>query len=212
MDQPDNESNTRRRTRARIVTAAKDLFVKHGVIEIPMQEIADACEITRTTLYDYFSNKNDLLQAAVYEGLLELYRFDLPMPAYLDGFEKLRLFVQALFDRFLEKRHIMRLLLTYYQTTDPAQVDENDIQQAIVAKQHGYFVFHVIKEGIEDGTVSSDNTEAKFRVVMEHVLALGYRYALREDGFVGWKTGLDQKILRQSIDAVLEILRPGGVT
>jgi AcrR family transcriptional regulator len=210
VEQPDQESSTRRKTRAKIVAVAKNLFLRNGVIELPMQEIADACEITRTTLYDYFSNKNEILLAVVYEGLLELYGFDLPMPTYLSGFEKLRLFVQALFDRFLEKRHVMRLLLAYYQTTDPALVNEQEIQQTIVTKQQGYVVFRIIQEGIEDGTVSDENTEAKFRVVMEHILALGYRYALRDDGFIGWKTGLDQKILRQSIDAVLEILRPGN--
>lgn len=205
------ESNTRRKTREKIVASAKELFLRRGVIDLSMQEIADASPTTRTTLYEYYSNKNKLLLDVVYECLLDLYGFELPTPAYLNGFEQIRLFVQTLFDRFLAKREIMRLLLAYYQINPAGSTDESDegdIQTKVVEQQKGYFVFEILKTGVQDGSITATQTEAKFRVVMEHVLALGYRYAIREDGYIGWEGAVDGTILRQSIDAVLEILRP----
>lgn len=202
------DSRARAKTRSSIIEAAKRLSQSQGVIDMSMQEVADACKITRTTLYDYFANKNELLSAIVYEWIVELYDFTLPAPGYMDGFEKTRLFVHALFDRLLEKRHIMRFLLAYYQLNGTEDPEEQQTHERIVEEQKRYFVFSILREGVEDGSISSENTEVKFRVVLEHVLALGYRYALRDTGFIGWETPLDQSILRSSIDAVLTILRP----
>lgn len=204
----ESESHTRQATRRQIIDSAKRLFQERGVIDMSMQDIADAGGITRTTLYDYFSTKNELLSAIVYEWIVELYDFGLPTPRYMNGFEKIRLFCHTLFDRLLEKRHIMRFLLAYYQLNRVVDPQEEQTHGRIADEQKGYFVFELLKEGIKDGSVSSEDTETKFRVVLEHLLALGYRYALRDGSFVGWETPLDQAILRRSIDALLEILRP----
>lgn len=204
----ESESHTRQATRRQIVDTAKRVFQERGVIDMSMQDIADAAGITRTTLYDYYSTKIELLSAIVYEWIIELYDFSLPTPGYMNGFEKLRLFCHTLFDRLLQKRHIMRFLLAYYQLNQGVDSQEQQIHRRIAEEQKGYFVFTVLREGVEDGSISPEDTESKFRAVLEHLLALGYRYALRDGTFVGWETPLNQDILRRSIDALLELLRP----
>jgi AcrR family transcriptional regulator len=43
-----------------IVQTAKDLFWKHGVSRVTMEEISDKADVSKMTLYKYYSNKKEL--------------------------------------------------------------------------------------------------------------------------------------------------------
>ncbi len=58
--------------RSSILTAAKSLILKHGVEGMSMNQLADATELNKATLYLYFNNKDDLVDTVVYEGLVLL--------------------------------------------------------------------------------------------------------------------------------------------
>jgi len=60
------EKKERRNT---ILKAAKRLILKHGVEGMSMNELAEATELNKATLYLYFGDKDDLIDAIVYEGL-----------------------------------------------------------------------------------------------------------------------------------------------
>ena len=55
-----------------ILKAAKRLISKHGVEGMSMNELADSTELNKATLYLYFSDKDDLIDTIVHEGLLLL--------------------------------------------------------------------------------------------------------------------------------------------
>ncbi|MEJ2722192.1 MAG: TetR/AcrR family transcriptional regulator [bacterium] len=55
-----------------ILKAAKRLISKHGVEGMSMNLLADATELNKATLYLYFRDKDDLVDAVVYEGLVLL--------------------------------------------------------------------------------------------------------------------------------------------
>lgn len=55
-----------------ILQAAKRLISKNGVEGMSMNQLADATELNKATLYLYFSDKDDLIDAVVYEGLVLL--------------------------------------------------------------------------------------------------------------------------------------------
>lgn len=55
-----------------ILQAAKRIISKHGVEGMSMNQLADAAELNKATLYLYFSDKDDLIDAVVYEGLVLL--------------------------------------------------------------------------------------------------------------------------------------------
>ena len=57
--------------RQQICAAATDLFTRKGYGGTSMQDIADALEVSRPTLYYYFRDKNGILEAAVREVTLE---------------------------------------------------------------------------------------------------------------------------------------------
>ncbi len=55
--------------RAELLEAAQRLIAEAGTAEIPLGEIALAAGVGRTTLYDYFSDRDDLIATLVEEEL-----------------------------------------------------------------------------------------------------------------------------------------------
>ena len=55
------------RTRNAILTAAREGFAKHGVQGMTMDDIAADAEVSRTTLFNYFAGKGEILDQLVAE-------------------------------------------------------------------------------------------------------------------------------------------------
>lgn len=55
-----------------ILKAAKSLIARHGVEGMSMNQLAESTELNKATLYLYFNDKDDLVDAVVYEGLVLL--------------------------------------------------------------------------------------------------------------------------------------------
>jgi AcrR family transcriptional regulator len=60
-------------TRGQILDAAQDLFSEHGYQETSLGDIAAFVGIGRTTLYEYFKDKEDLLASLVDENLPQVF-------------------------------------------------------------------------------------------------------------------------------------------
>jgi AcrR family transcriptional regulator len=73
----------------RIIQATLDLVVRYGVAGATMSRIADEAGVTKSTLYDYFPGRRDILLAAldsVFESIFEVHR----TPSGGDAIEHLR--------------------------------------------------------------------------------------------------------------------------
>ncbi|RWZ58629.1 TetR/AcrR family transcriptional regulator [Halobacillus fulvus] len=57
--------------RASILKAATGVFIEHGYEKTTMKHVMDAAGVSRGGLYQYFSNKEDLFEAILEEGLNE---------------------------------------------------------------------------------------------------------------------------------------------
>lgn len=68
----ERKQREKKRRRSAILNAAKRLISKHGVEGTTMNQLANATELNKATLYLYFSDKDDLIDAVVYEGLVIL--------------------------------------------------------------------------------------------------------------------------------------------
>lgn len=66
----ENEAPRRARTWERILRVSTRLFVDRGYPDVSIEDIAKATEVTRATLYNYVSNKEELLIAALAEERL----------------------------------------------------------------------------------------------------------------------------------------------
>lgn len=65
----DTIAEHRSQTRSQILQAAQVLFARWGYERVSFAEVAEECELGRTTLYDYFKDKHDLLACLVEETL-----------------------------------------------------------------------------------------------------------------------------------------------
>lgn len=67
-EQPESGSDGK----ARILRAAYPLFIEHGYKAVSMQQIADAAQIHKATLYHHFRHKDDLFGSVVHLALVEM--------------------------------------------------------------------------------------------------------------------------------------------
>ena len=86
-----------------IMDAGHKLFLDRGVVDVEMKDIAAAAQISRATLYRYFSSKQDLafaiLKHAATEQLIPTYRPE--REAFKgNGYEKFAQFVEQLVNAY----------------------------------------------------------------------------------------------------------------
>jgi AcrR family transcriptional regulator len=61
MTATDRRAREQAQTREKILSAARDLFVRHGYEAVSMRKIADAIEYTPPVIYSHFRDKADLM-------------------------------------------------------------------------------------------------------------------------------------------------------
>ena len=59
--------------RRRVLDVAADLFAEHGFDEVTMADIAEAADVARATVFNYFGSKHALIEA-ITESVLVFYR------------------------------------------------------------------------------------------------------------------------------------------
>ncbi len=62
---PPDESEPRVRKRMHILRAATELFARHGYRKTSVDEVAQAAGVAKGTVYSYFTNKTELMIAAI---------------------------------------------------------------------------------------------------------------------------------------------------
>lgn len=65
---------TEANTKVRIREKAKELFLKYGIRSVSMDDIANQLGMSKKTIYQYFTDKNELVDAVVEEDICEMQR------------------------------------------------------------------------------------------------------------------------------------------
>ena len=55
----------REKRRLKLIRSAAELFLTKGSAGVSMQDVAEAANVSRATLYTYFSSKDEIFDAAV---------------------------------------------------------------------------------------------------------------------------------------------------
>ena len=87
-------------TEKTILDTAKKLFLEKGYEHVTLQDIADACGLTRGAIYHHFKGKVEMIDAVTdYMFNAATFYQDIKVDASLNGLEKLRrLFVASMTD------------------------------------------------------------------------------------------------------------------
>ncbi|HKM28809.1 MAG TPA: TetR/AcrR family transcriptional regulator [Anaerovoracaceae bacterium] len=132
----------REKSKNTIMHAAKGLFESKGIDNVTFNEIADASNVCRTTVFNHFGSIHELMLALVEQELGDLEEYCISTG--LDG-EKL---ITALFDRLIQDT-------AYYP-----QLTTKLINHSIISKQEGKSIArieHIIKENLKCSNQVKDN-------------------------------------------------------
>lgn len=174
-----------RKQRSRAITkAAKRLIAKHGVEGMSMNKLAEVVELNKATTYLYFKDKDDLIDAIVYEGLMLLEKeFLKAEPGSLLGLEEVLGLVSATFAFY--KRHPVYFYTLNHQerrkvsrrSETPFAEKGNEVASRIFERMAG-----AVRRGVEDGSVRKGIDFDKFLVILyAHMYGVTHTVFSKED-------------------------------
>lgn len=140
-----------------ILEAAKTVFFQKGLHAATMNQIAEAAELSKGTLYLYFSNKEELYVSILLEGLELLHeRFEKAVKD-TEGWEgKLRNIAWAYYSFYQEQRSYFDILFLYQHGEIMSNISEPLYQMCF---EKGLSCLNVlsraIKEGMDAGEIES---------------------------------------------------------
>jgi TetR/AcrR family transcriptional regulator len=132
-----------------ILKAAKRLIAKHGVEGMSMNQLAEATELNKATLYLYFDDKDVLVDAVVYEGLVLLEKeFRKADGQPLSGIEKVLNLVSISF-AFYKKYPVYFYTMNHQERR---RVNERlETPFAVKGNETAARVFEKIADGVRQG-------------------------------------------------------------
>ena len=101
--------------RQQILEAGSDLFTHQGFMVTTIDEVAKKVKIARTTVYEYFKSKDDILIALIEQVMLQ-HPADLPEG---DTKSKLIHLIRASLEQFQENRMIYRVYFEEFFALEP---------------------------------------------------------------------------------------------
>jgi AcrR family transcriptional regulator len=182
--------------RRRIFQAASQLFIRQGFHETSIRQVAQATGLGKSTLYDYFASKEEILLFFV-ESLMdvthvaasEISAQDLPAP------EKLRRIVQSLW-QYLEENRAMAILIA----KEASRLgDEATRRLAVRRAKYRSILEGVLTQGVEEGSLRPMDPRMTALALHSMISVPFYDWLVRQDADKG----------RADADALLELFFQG---
>jgi TetR/AcrR family transcriptional regulator, cholesterol catabolism regulator len=177
--------------RKEIFSAAVHLFVSNGFNETSMREIAEAARVGKSTLYDYYKNKDEILLSYFEDEIQNITRRAVEIKQQdHPAIQKLRLVMQAQLEYLLANK------ATYMRLTAEAQRLSLDSQVRLQASRHAYqdLICKLIKAGIEEGAFRPVDPFLSMRIILA---------TLAPVVFTTRPTASPQEMLDTSLDIIL---------
>ena len=157
-------SESMSKTRELLIEVARQLFAKTGVDNTTMNDIAQASEKGRRTLYTYFQSKKDIYQAVIESELNKLSRsLQTVTESELPADQKLLEFVYVRLE--VIKEVVTRngtLRADFFRDIWRVEFARKDFDLREIV-----FIESILKEGIEEGTFDIPDTKTT-AIVLHH--------------------------------------------
>jgi AcrR family transcriptional regulator len=149
----------RERQRRRILAAAEELFDIRGIDRVPMADIVATAGIRASTLYEYFSNKDEIVWTLVEEVMLQssVRVLEATKAATGPALARITALLEAFGDELVDHPQRVRLLAQF----DAMYARDWSTEQLLALEDRlfpGRFepLSNLIREGIADGSLRSD--------------------------------------------------------
>ncbi len=143
------------RRRHEIFTAASHLFIEKGFVETSMHEIAKSAGMGKSSLYDYFQSKDDILLWYFQDEMEDMTNIARDVTAQkISAIEKLRQILHKQMERLLENKEFYLLFSIELQRLG------GESRNRIRLKRHAYqdLLCKVIEQGIQEGVFRPVNS------------------------------------------------------
>jgi len=106
--------------RKQILQKALDVFIEEGFEDATCQKIADRCKITRTTLYLYFRNRQEIFNFSIKQFMAEMERniLEIREDPVLSCPLKIKKTLFLILKRLEENRRLLSVILSYLLIKD----------------------------------------------------------------------------------------------
>ncbi len=165
----ERKEREREQRRNDIIDAAESVFFSKGVDLATMDEVAEAAELSKGTLYLYFKSKMELYMAVSERGMAilgDMFEEVLGLP--VNGHEKLRKIGLAYFEYAKNYPDYYRASF-HFETHDmDGSMLESEVVHGCVAKGERLFgqTVAAIEQGIQDGSIHSEQNPKELAVML----------------------------------------------
>jgi TetR/AcrR family transcriptional regulator len=209
----ERKAREKERRRNTILAAAKRLILKHGVEGMSMNQLAESTELNKATLYLYFRDKDDLIDAVVYEGLVLLEEESQQAGHRArSGLERVLQLARVSF-AFYKRQPLYFYALNHQERRrlaerleTPFAAKGNEVAARVFAK-----MAEAVRQGIADGTIRRGIDVDVFLVLLyAHVYGVMHTINSKRDIYQD-VFGLDPAAIERSALEAIEIyLRSGN--
>jgi AcrR family transcriptional regulator len=205
----DRRERDRQMRRDAIVDAAEKLFFVKGFAATTMDEIAEAAELSKGTVYLYFKNKEEIYVAIVRRGmrlLMDLFRSAIASAS--TGMGKVKALGQAMFTFY--ERHPNHFTAVFYHhestSCDCLEIDfEDPLIRGLMQDGEELYAFSIdaIQGGIDDGAIRPDVDPMKTTLVLSSMILGLIRMVAVEENFILKKFNFSGKdLIQQAFDLI----------
>jgi len=192
--------------RSAILKSAKRLISKHGVEGMSMNQLADSTELNKATLYLYFSDKDDLIDAIVYEGLVLLEsQYEEMVRGSLSGLERVLNLARITFAFY--KQHPVYFYTLNHQERRKARArlgtsiaeKGNEVASRVFKR-----ITEKLRQGIEDGSIRKEIDINVFLVLFYAQIYGVMHFMYSKEDVYKDVLGLDSSIIEKSALETIE--------
>ncbi len=151
------------RRRHQVFAASMHLFLEKGFQETSMQEIAAAAGMGKSTLYDYFKSKDEVLLSVVEDGVYDLTERARQITSQdLPAAEKIHQVMHAHLEYLLENKELYERMLYEVQRLSP------ESQRRIQIRRHAFqdLLCKLVEEATREGSYRAVNPLLAARTIL----------------------------------------------
>jgi AcrR family transcriptional regulator len=159
------------RRRHEIFNASVTLFLEKGFQETTMQQIADSAGMGKSTLYDYFATKDEILVSYVEDAIFDLVEQARQIASGdIPSDEKLRQVMHLHLEYLLANKEFYTRLTFEVQRLGP------ESQRRIQARRHAYqdLLRQLIEDAVREGAFRPVNALLAARTIMTLLTPVAY--------------------------------------
>lgn len=119
----------RKTRRDKILSVALELFSQNGYDGTSVSKIAEKANISKGLMYNYFKNKEELLEAVVMEGFNKIAEIDYGMKEGEKPLEKLKKIIDDTLDNLLENLNYWKLYMALVVQPQVLKKFENKVYE-----------------------------------------------------------------------------------